>query len=67
MGGEERADPPAPKVLRLLYFVGAGLSSARCSASPWLYSNSSSSPKMLQMPLSDVRFLFEILAECVKQ
>ncbi|CAN6694165.1 unnamed protein product [Malus baccata var. baccata] len=24
MGGEEIAGPPAPKVLRLLYFVGAG-------------------------------------------
>ncbi|KAB2605538.1 hypothetical protein D8674_005255 [Pyrus ussuriensis x Pyrus communis] len=67
MGGEEIAGPPAPKVLRLLYFVGAGCNGARCSASPWLYSNtSSSSPKMPQMPLSDLRFLVsEILDECV--
>ncbi|CAL2253849.1 unnamed protein product [Prunus armeniaca] len=49
MSGEELAGPPAPKLLRLLYFVGAG-----CNASPF-YNSSNSSLKMPQMLLSDLQ------------
>ncbi|CAL9016963.1 unnamed protein product [Prunus brigantina] len=62
MSGEELEGPPAPKLLRLLYFVGAGffallesINGVNYRTSQFYSSSSSGSLKMPQMPLSDLQ------------
>ncbi|BBG96211.1 hypothetical protein Prudu_004953, partial [Prunus dulcis] len=58
MSGEELAGPPAPKLLRLLYFFFALLESINgVSFRTSQFYSSNSSLKMPQMPLSDLQML----------